>query len=56
MPWLVAFVGIFWIGVALENRGRVAEGRPRYSWNEARALVTPLAWLAAIMAIAYLIR
>jgi len=56
VPWLALMAAIFWLGIKIENDDRKADGRPPYAWSEARELVMPLGWLAAILLIAYALR
>jgi hypothetical protein len=35
IPWFLMMVGIFWIGIKIENRDRRKDGWPRYSAHEA---------------------
>jgi hypothetical protein len=51
--WLALMGAIFAVGITLENRRRVAEGRPFYSAAEARELAVPLGALGAVLALAY---
>ena len=39
LAWLTLMAGIFWLAFAIENNDRSAEGRPRYSWSDARELI-----------------
>ncbi len=56
VPWLILMAGVFWFGIAWENRERRADGRPAYSWHEARELIAPLGGAAALFAAIYLLR
>lgn len=56
IPWLAMMAGIFWWGISIENRDRARDGRPSYSWGEARELVMPLGILGAIIAATFLLR
>jgi hypothetical protein len=33
--WLAAIVGIFWVGIVIENGDRRVQGQPAYSWYDA---------------------
>lgn len=55
--WLALMGAIFGVGIWMENRDRVAAGRPSYSWSDARKdMLGPLSLLAAVLAVAYLVR
>lgn len=53
IAWLALMGAIFAAGLWLENRRRMADGRPSYSLAEARELVLPLAVLAGVLAFAF---
>ena len=55
VPWLLAMAFIFWVGIAIENRDRAAEGRPRYSAYDAGRDVRSLAPVAAFWGVFVLI-
>lgn len=57
IPWLLAMAGIFWVGIAIENRDRAAEGRLPFSLADARRdLLGPLPGLAAVLLVAWALR
>jgi hypothetical protein len=35
IPWFLLMVGIFWVGIKIENHDRALEGRLPYSWYDA---------------------
>jgi hypothetical protein len=56
LAWLALMTVIFWSAIKLENAGRRSKGRPLYSWDESRELITPLTCFVCILIIAVILR
>lgn len=57
VTWLAVMAGIFWAGITIENRDRAVDGRPPYSWADARQdLAGPIGVLGAVLLVAWCVR
>lgn len=56
IAWLAVIGALMWLGVAIENRERVTDGRAPYSLTEAAELIRPGLALAAVLAAAWWLR
>jgi hypothetical protein len=59
IPWLALMVGIFWVGIKIENHDRAVEGRAPYSWydagRDAREVLPVVKFWGILVAVAFVL-